>query len=597
MPVAAAAGMCYHGIVSQDTQQAKVHMGGETMKKIVILGAGKIGRGFVADAFAAGGYKLVFADADAALVKALRDRGHYTLRNVRSADEQETKVIGDYEALHIDDERLVPEIIEAGLAAVAIFPNDFPGAAKIIAEALTSKHARGDASALDVLVIANLANAQRIFADAVRQALPAQLHEFMEKTLGVCATVAARVAVRPTGRMLDEDPLAVLTDGCDVLPVERKFKGECPACPMLEYHDSLDALAARKLYTCNMAHAASAYLGASKGCATICEALNDAQIEQIVRGALDEALEGFVREGTFAAEDKAACIDGVIRKFQNPVIGDTPARVGADPRRKLRGEGCIVGAMRMARNNGVYPYYLSKIAAYGLLFAQPGDEGAAEVRAFAMQNGVEAAVRKYMELWEPDLIYAVKRHYLKADGRFVAEDARRVRFLRRAYETGFCSEKQYRGCAQGTLIALETLTGIGNKDLFRAATGMSGGMALCGDGVCGGYSGGLLFMSYIKGRDLDRIAIDGDKVNQYIAYDAAQRLHDHFIACFGSPVCMRIHEGMFRGEHYILRTKARRNEFEDAGAHTIVCTTVVALAASWVAEIILDMGLYELKED
>ena len=60
---------------------------------------------------------------------------------------------------------------------------------------------------------------------------------------------------------------------------------------------------------------------------------------------------------------------------------------------------------------------------------------------------------------------------------------------------------------------------------------------------------------------------------------------------------MRIHEGMFRGEHYILRTKARRNEFEDAGAHTIVCTTVVALAASWVAEIILDMGLYELKED
>ena len=112
------------------------------MKKIVILGAGKIGRGFVADAFAAGGYKLVFADADAALVKALRERGHYTLRNVRSADEQETKVIGDYEALHIDDERLVPEIIEAGLAAVAVFPNDFPGAAKIIAEALTSKHAQ-----------------------------------------------------------------------------------------------------------------------------------------------------------------------------------------------------------------------------------------------------------------------------------------------------------------------------------------------------------------------------------------------------------------------------------------------------------------------
>ncbi|MFN2133563.1 MAG: NAD-binding protein, partial [Anaerolineae bacterium] len=46
---------------------------------IVVWGAGRIGRGFVADLFAGAGYHVVFVDRAEALVDTLRRRGRYTV--------------------------------------------------------------------------------------------------------------------------------------------------------------------------------------------------------------------------------------------------------------------------------------------------------------------------------------------------------------------------------------------------------------------------------------------------------------------------------------------------------------------------------------
>ena len=48
-------------------------------KKILIWGAGKIGRGFVADIFHTAGYHIVFADADQHVVDLLNASGEYTV--------------------------------------------------------------------------------------------------------------------------------------------------------------------------------------------------------------------------------------------------------------------------------------------------------------------------------------------------------------------------------------------------------------------------------------------------------------------------------------------------------------------------------------
>ena len=65
---------------------------------IVILGAGRIGRGFVADLFAAAGYRLVLVDQSAELVAALRAAGRYTVVCAENAERRHDHVIAGYDA-------------------------------------------------------------------------------------------------------------------------------------------------------------------------------------------------------------------------------------------------------------------------------------------------------------------------------------------------------------------------------------------------------------------------------------------------------------------------------------------------------------------
>lgn len=566
---------------------------------IVILGAGKIGRGFVADIFHDAGYELIFADSDKDLVGALNKRGRYTLYNIADPDEQEKKIISGFSAMETGDAILADTIQAAGLAAVSVFRDSFADVARMIGSVIQKKNREKDATALDIIVLANISRPQTLLREAIYDLLTEEEKEYADEHLGIAGTIVQRIAVKPSAEMLEEDSLAILTDGYKYLPVEDSFRGNRPESANLVFCENLDIREMRKLYTYNMAHVAAAYYGFSKGFRHISDAMNDPDIEALVRGALDEICRAFSREygetDGFGEADMSAHADAVIRKFKNPLLKDTPERVGANPVRKLQRTDRLIGAALMARRNGIYPYFLTKAAAYGYLYADENDQESLRIRRQIASEGIEAAIREVSGLDERDMVYHIASHYKTASGKFVAEDMDRAAFIKKAYEFGFSSEKMYRGCAQGTLLALTRFTGIRNESVFKAASGFSGGMGISGDGVCGGYAGGILFMSLLRGRSLDSMIENGDKENQYMSYETAQMLRDRYLACYGSLICKDIHEGMFHGEHFILRTKERRDEFEKAGAHAFVCTSVVGLACAWVVDILLEKGILTLQ--
>jgi len=61
--------------------------------KMLIWGAGRIGRGFVADLFQQAKYQLSFVDADSALVQGLKDAGKYTVLRITGKDQTSSTVI------------------------------------------------------------------------------------------------------------------------------------------------------------------------------------------------------------------------------------------------------------------------------------------------------------------------------------------------------------------------------------------------------------------------------------------------------------------------------------------------------------------------
>jgi C_GCAxxG_C_C family probable redox protein len=158
---------------------------------------------------------------------------------------------------------------------------------------------------------------------------------------------------------------------------------------------------------------------------------------------------------------------------------------------------------------------------------------------------------------------------------------------RKAYDLGFQYEKVYKGCSQCVLAAVQDLFGEKNDDVFRAASGLAGGAGLCGDSGCGAYSGGILALSQLHGRTRENF-LDPERTRRK-SFDLAKRLHDRFIAEYGSVICRDIQQKIL-GRGYYLRDPEEFEKFEKAGAHAEKCPSVVGNAAGWVTEILWAEG-------
>jgi C_GCAxxG_C_C family probable redox protein len=160
---------------------------------------------------------------------------------------------------------------------------------------------------------------------------------------------------------------------------------------------------------------------------------------------------------------------------------------------------------------------------------------------------------------------------------------------------GYRYEKECRGCAQCTIAAMFGVTGKKEEHLFRAANGFAAGMGLFGDGVCGGYSGGLLYMGTYAGRRFE--FFDNDKAEKDLSMRLAEKLHTRFMETYGSVICHDIHRDIF-GRAFFIRDPEEKTAFEEAGAHKKdKCPAVVGTAAQWTAEILMEEGFLSAEPE
>jgi C_GCAxxG_C_C family probable redox protein len=157
--------------------------------------------------------------------------------------------------------------------------------------------------------------------------------------------------------------------------------------------------------------------------------------------------------------------------------------------------------------------------------------------------------------------------------------------VKKAFELGFTYEKQYRGCSQCVIAAIQDTLDARNDFIFKAGSGLASGGGLLCVGLCGGYSGGVMVMSSYFGRV--RSKFDDDREDKYCSFRMAVALYERFTEKYGSVICMDIHKNIF-GRSFDLWNNTEKEAFEEAGAHTDKCTTVVADASAWSTEIILD---------
>lgn len=573
---------------------------GELMKqqdKMLIWGAGKIGRGFIADLANDGGYQIAFVDTEMGLIKKLKDKKQYSVYKLQSENESDCVIIKDFDAFHTSETKQIQDMLgDISLMALVVFPTAFDEVGSVLAKMIKDRAKKNIDIPLNILVCTNIVHPTANLKESIFKYLEEDAKTYFEEKIGLVECLVIRMAVQPQQELIKQDELVVVTNGYPELIVDQTaFKGELPEMPGLVFTKNITAEEQRKMYTYNMVHALYSYIGITKGYEYVYECTRDAQVNQIAKYALNEIGQGLINEFGFSEQDMVQWNQRVLQNMANPILKDKLVRVGGDPIRKLKRNDRLTGAALLCRKNGVMPYFLSMAIAYGYLFSHSGDQASLIIKKTIKKYGLKRAVIEFSQLdQEPDLVQMIFDHYQKVlEVTSLSQNMNKVSTIKQAYARGFYNEKKYKGCAQCTLLALFELLNIENDGLFQAASGLSGGMALCNDGVCGGYNGGILLMSKLVGRKLVRMRIDGDKEDQYRSFIMAQKLHDRFIDTYGSVVCKDIHQGIF-GEWFCLREKEIRDLFEEAGAHRDKCTSVIATSCAWVAEILIEEGFIEV---
>jgi len=156
--------------------------------------------------------------------------------------------------------------------------------------------------------------------------------------------------------------------------------------------------------------------------------------------------------------------------------------------------------------------------------------------------------------------------------------------LKKAYELGFKYEKEYMGCCQCALAALQDTLRMENDAVFKAGTGFAGGIGATGAGPCGALTGGVMIISSKIGRERKNFK-DPERI-RWKTYELAKKLYDKFIEEYGSGNCSDIQKKLM-GRPFNLWDPADFEEFDKAGGHSEKCPSVVGNAARWTAEILL----------
>ena len=155
------------------------------------------------------------------------------------------------------------------------------------------------------------------------------------------------------------------------------------------------------------------------------------------------------------------------------------------------------------------------------------------------------------------------------------------------YNSGFEFEKNYGGCAQCTLCALQPYLDI-DDTVIKSATGLMAGGVRSGNS-CGAFNGGLMAIAAVTGRSPKNMD-DKQAVADTLAL--GRKLFDKFMEEYGTVICRDI-QYKIMGKSYRMYDVEDMQRFLADGGHDDKCTAVVAKAAVWAAEILEEAGLKE----
>jgi mannitol-1-phosphate 5-dehydrogenase len=361
--------------------------------RVVIVGCGRVGCGYLTPLFRSGGWRVTLAARTEEAAERIRQSGGFRVRVTR---ERGVLALGHCDAVAVGSPQFSEAVADADLVCVSVGVANVGSLAKPLARALAARRA---ARALDVWVVENgdcaaeLERGVRMAGLAARLALP---------PLGFTGAVAT-VAVAHGSWREEACPEFVGDDARRLRVDETRVLTGIPALAGVRGTTQYLARLREKLYVFNAGHATCAYLGWLRGHVTIAEAAADPLLRPILAGCLLESRRALLLAYPSLGSDLHGPIAEALERFGNRELADPIARVAREPIRKLGREDRLIGPATMIRTaSGRVSAYFALAVAGALLYRCADDEQSIALGARLAREGVMAVIERVCGLAPAD---------------------------------------------------------------------------------------------------------------------------------------------------------------------------------------------------
>ena len=375
--------------------------------KAIIIGAGRIGRGFVTELLSKNDVLLSFFDYNKDLVLQMNQNRKYTIHVL--GNPSKNSEISGYQAFSIDDEEaLVKEWASAEFIFTAVGGKNLRTVAALIAKAYSRVCDLNAIKKINIVTCENWIEPAKELKETILSHLSSEKQRLFKSYVGVSESVIMASGVSAPPNETVTNPADTWVQDFWYLPIDKsQIIGEIPKWEYFSFIDGFGDLLQQKLYTNNTSVALIAYLGYLKGHMYVADAANDSEIEPILDLAYQEINQALIKGLNIDETSQLTFSKRAKEKYQNRDIIDVLVRIARDPIRKLSPADRLIGPAKLALHAGIKPYAISLAIAAALFFDYPEDKDAVQLKEIRTEKGIDTILKDICGLKIEDELYTL----------------------------------------------------------------------------------------------------------------------------------------------------------------------------------------------
>ncbi len=343
------------------------------MKKAVVIGAGKTGRGFIGRLLRQADIEIIFIDKNQNLIDNLNLQKNFSVSFFGGVADPVT--VDNYKAYTWEN----ADLEDATLIFVSVCGQNLTDVGAALSPLLCPE------TKYHIITCENASHP----AQTLKQAIGKNNVAVSEATV-FCTTIEAQ------GLDISSENYPYLQCNAQLL------EGFVPDIPSIKAIKNFDDFLTRKLFTYNAASCVIAYVGALLGYTDYGEAANDPMILALLDKNYAATNMAMCKAFGYEEQDQREFAALSKAKFCDRTIIDTVARNARQPHRKLGGGERIIGAAKLLRAHGEDASVLELTAAAALLYNDSTDTVWTSMKE---ENSYADILKSVCQLKETDALY------------------------------------------------------------------------------------------------------------------------------------------------------------------------------------------------